>query len=81
MVSMFSEIDISYKKKFVELYENFISNPKSDIIKKEADGMGMLGGPQFSDSVNKAASGAYKMELGKLSVKEAKKILEELKKQ
>jgi len=80
MVSMFSDIEKSYEKKFIQLYEEFISHPKDITIKKKADGMGMLGGPQFSKEINKAALGAYKMELGELSVKEAKKILEELKK-
>ena len=79
MVSMFLEVEKLYRKKFIELYEEFLENPKDESIKKRADGMGALSGPEFSKEISKAALGAYKMELGELSVNEAKKILEELK--
>ena len=77
---MFSDIEKSYKKKFISLYEEYLETPSDKKIQKKAEGMGLFGGPQFSREINVAASGAYKLETGKLSVKEAKKILEELRK-
>jgi len=80
MVGMFLEVEKLYRKKFIELYEEFLKNPQDESIKKKADGMGALSGPEFSKEISKAALGAYKMELGELSVEEAKKNLEDLKK-
>ena len=79
MVSMFSDLEKTYKKKFIQLYEEFLENPKDESIKKRADGMGALSGPEFSKEISKAALGAYKIELGELSIDDAKKILKELK--
>ena len=76
---MFSGIDKEYRKKFIQLYEEFLENPKDEELKKKADGMGNFGGSQFSQAVQNAAQGAYKIELGKMTVKDAKKILERLK--
>jgi hypothetical protein len=75
MVSMFLEVEKLYRKKFIQLYKEFLENPKDESIKKKADGMGALSGPELSKEISKAALGAYKMELGKLSIEEAKKIL------
>ena len=81
MVSMFSEIEKSYKEEFIKFYEEFISNPNDKALKQKAEGLGMNCGSQFSKEINSAAFGADKIELGELSVGEAKKILEELKEQ
>jgi len=75
---MFLNLEKINRKKFIELYRRFIENPLDENIRKEAEGMGMRGGPQFSKELNEAASGAYKIETGSLSKEEAKKILEKL---
>ena len=77
---MFSDIEKANRKKFIALYEEFIDNPLDEEIKKKAEGMGIIGNPQFSKELNAAASGAYKIEIGNLKIEEAKKILEDLKK-
>jgi len=76
---MFSNEDKLQKERFIELYEEFISNPQDKSTKEKAGGMGILGGPQLSDDVDKAAQGAYKIAMGSLSIDEAKKILKSLK--
>jgi len=80
MVSMFSDVEKENRRKFIALYEEYISNPSDEGIRKKAEGMGIIGGPQFSEAINRAASGVYKLETGRLTVSEAKKILEELRK-
>lgn len=80
MVSMFLDVEKANRKKFIALYEEYINNPLDKNLQKKAEGMGAIGGPQFSEDINAAASGAYRLETGRLSVAEAKKILEELRK-
>lgn len=80
MVSMFSDVEKINRKKFIALYEEYLANPLGENIRKKAEGMGAIGGPQFSEEINAAASGAYKLETGRLSKEEAKKILEDLRK-
>jgi predicted CopG family antitoxin len=77
---MFSDVEVANKKKFISLYEDYLANPSDEEIRKKAEGMGAFGGPQFSKEINLAASGVYKLETGRLSIEEAKKILEELRK-
>ncbi len=76
---MFSDVEKANRKKFIALYEEYLENPSDEKIRKKAEGMGGIGGPQFSKDINVAASGAYKIETGRLSIEEAKKILEDLK--
>lgn len=80
MPSMFSGIEQVYRKKFIALYEEFLLDPSDESIKNKAEGMGMMSGHQFSEDINLAAEGAYKIELGKMTREEAKKILQNLKK-
>ena len=80
MVKMFSNIEKANRKKFIALYEEFLDDPLDKEIKKKAEGMGIIGNPQFSKELNVATLGAYKIELGNLKIDEAKKILEDLKK-
>jgi len=80
MVSMFLDVEKANRKKFIALYEEYINNPSDRDIQKKAEGMGAISGHQFSEDINAAASGAYKIETGRLSVDEAKKILEDLRK-
>ena len=77
---MFSDIEKENRKKFIALYEEYLANPLGKDIQKKAQGMGAISGSQFSKDINAAASGAYKLETGRLSINEAKKILEELRK-
>ena len=81
MVSIFSELNEKYRKKFIQLYEEFISNPNNEKLKEMADGMGMFGGSEFSEGIDRAACGAYKIEIGQMTIKEAKEILKMLKKE
>jgi len=81
---MFKEFNEKLGKKLICLYEDFISNPKNEILKENAatitEKYSNSGNYNLTQSVNLALTKAYKIELGELSVKEAKKILEELKK-
>jgi len=80
ILKLFSEVEKNYKKEFIDLYKAFIEDPKNSNLKKKAEGLGIRSGPQFSKAINDAALGTYKIELGELSVEEAKQILEKLKK-
>ncbi|RMD67407.1 hypothetical protein D6817_01750 [Candidatus Pacearchaeota archaeon] len=76
---MFSRIEKEYRKELIDLYERYIANPEDEDVRKDAGGMGIICGPQFSEDVNLAAHKADWMSIGKLSVEEAKEILQKLK--
>ena len=57
MVSMFLEIEKLYRKKFIQLYEEFLEYPEGESIKKKADGMGALSGPELSKEISRASNG------------------------
>jgi hypothetical protein len=83
MTSMFEEFDKTLRGKLISLYESFIQNPQGEGIKENAATITQKyanSGEQISSESNKALQKAYDLELGKLSLDEAKKILEELRK-
>jgi hypothetical protein len=81
MVSMFDEFDKTLRAKLISLYESFIETPKKEGLKKNAAAITQKyanSGEQISSESNKALQKAYDLELGRLSLDEAKKILKEL---
>jgi hypothetical protein len=78
MVNLFSDVEKGYRKRFIDLYEEFLKNPLGKEAKKMAEGMGSLTCPNFCEEINEAAAGAYKIESGEMSEEEAKKILNKL---
>jgi len=79
MTSMFSGLEKLYKKKFIQLYEEFLENPRDEEIKKKAEGVISPHTSQFSNEIQDANQGAYSILVGDMTVKDAKKILERLK--
>ena len=81
MVSMFEEFDKTLRAKLIFLYESFIKNPQEKNLIENAATITQRyanSGEQISSESNEALGKAYDLELGKLSVEEAKKILEKL---
>jgi polynucleotide 5'-kinase involved in rRNA processing len=80
---MFEEFDKTLKAKLISLYESFIKNPQEKNLRENAATITQRyanSGEQISSESNEALGKAYDLELGMLSVDEAKKILEKLRK-
>ena len=84
MKSIFEEFNETLRKKLIALYEDFIENFNKEILKKNAASITQKyansGSYNLTSEVALALESAYKIELGNLSVIDAKKILKELKK-
>ncbi len=79
MTSMFSGLEGLLRKKFIQLYEEFLEDPNHKEIVKKAEGLIYPHASQFSKVIQEANQGAYKIELGEMTIKEAKEILKKLK--
>jgi hypothetical protein len=81
---MFEEFDKTLRAKLIFLYESFIKNPREKNLRENAATITQRyansGDYNLHREVSFALGKAYDLELGKLSVEEAKKILKDLQK-
>lgn len=81
VMGMFGGIEKQARIELIQLYEEFIKNPKDESIKERALDLAQEYGarPVLSEEVSNAGWEATNMGIGRLSVEKAKKILKELK--
>jgi hypothetical protein len=74
-------LEKSMRKKLIYLYEEYIKNPKDEFIKNSAVDFDMEYPQMYKPSMNNALNKSWLIYEGKLTLKEAKEILESLKKE